>query len=84
MAGPEEKTERIEALRGLVERLGAPDLTLAEAETLRAQLERLLGRSGREGKADRMASAPVVTPCTCDDGRCLAIWSPGPPIGTPV
>ena len=84
MAGPEEKTERIEALRGLVERLDAPDLTLVEAKCLRAQLELLLGRCGREGKADRMASAPVVPPCTCDDGRCLAIWSPGPPIGTPV
>lgn len=42
MAKPEEKRERIEALRGLMDRLCAPDLMLPEATLLRARLSVLL------------------------------------------
>ena len=84
MAGPEVKTERIEALRRLLERLGAPDLTLAEAKSLRAQLERLLGRSGREGKADRATSAPDVSPGPWDDESWPGGWSSIALIGAPI
>jgi hypothetical protein len=44
MGNPREQTERIEALRGLVERLSAPDLTLAEGKVLRGRLSDLLKR----------------------------------------
>src|SRR5207248_76815 len=44
MGSQQERTERIEALRGLIERLSAPDLTLAEAKLLRGQISDLLER----------------------------------------
>jgi len=84
MAGPEEKTERIEALRGLLERLDAPDLTLAEAQSLRAQLDRLLARCGRKGQSDRAESVPIVPSGPWDDEPWPGGWSSGALIGTPV
>ena len=39
----ESKADRIEALRALLDRLGAPDLSLAEATLLRQRLVGLLG-----------------------------------------
>jgi hypothetical protein len=47
MGSSEERAERIEALRGLLDRLCAPDLTLAEAKPLRSRLFDLLERIDR-------------------------------------
>ena len=44
MGSQQERTGRIEALRGLIERLSAPDLTLAEAKVLRGRITDLLER----------------------------------------
>ena len=44
MGSQQEQTERIEALRGLIERLSAPDLTLAEAKVVRGCISDLLER----------------------------------------
>jgi hypothetical protein len=44
MGTQQEQTERIEALRGLIERLNAPDLTLTEAKVLRGRITDLLER----------------------------------------
>lgn len=44
MISPCEQAERIQALRGLVERLCASDLTLTEAKVLRGRLSDLLER----------------------------------------
>jgi hypothetical protein len=38
----QERTERMEVLRGLIERLSAPDLTLAEAKVVRGRISDLL------------------------------------------
>lgn len=48
---------RIEALRGLLERLSAPDLTLAEARVLRGRLSDLLGQGDRGEGAGQPASS---------------------------
>jgi hypothetical protein len=58
MASQQERTERIEALRGLTERLSAPDLTLAEAKVLRGLLSDLLDSGDRPGGRNPMASSP--------------------------
>ena len=42
MGSQQERTERMEILRGLIERLCAPDLTLAEAKVLRGRISDLL------------------------------------------
>jgi hypothetical protein len=47
MGSQQQKTERIEALRGLIERLSAPDLILAEATVLRGLLSDLLENGDR-------------------------------------
>ena len=47
MGSSEERAERIEALRGLLDGLCAPDLTLAEAKPLRTRLLDLLERTDR-------------------------------------
>jgi hypothetical protein len=47
MGSSEERAERIEALRGLLDGLSAPDLTLAEAKPLRTRLFDLLERTDR-------------------------------------
>ncbi len=60
MASQQERTERIEALRGLIEQLSAPDLTLSEAEALRGRLSGLLPREDQPAGWDRMASAPAL------------------------
>jgi hypothetical protein len=62
MVGPDGRAERIDALRGLMERLCSPDLTLAEAKPLRARLSRLLERTDPEGELDWTASSPLVAP----------------------
>jgi hypothetical protein len=45
MESPSERVERIEAMRGLIDRLCSPELTLGEAKSLRTQLLNLLGRN---------------------------------------
>jgi hypothetical protein len=50
MGSSEGRAERIEALRGLLERLCAPDLTLAEAKPLRTRLFDLLEQIDRGTK----------------------------------
>ena len=44
MGSQHERAERIQVLRGLIERLCAPDLTLSEAKVLRGRLSSLLPR----------------------------------------
>jgi hypothetical protein len=58
MASQLERTEPIEALRGLTERLSAPDLTLAEAKVLRGLLSDLLDSGDRRGGWNPTASSP--------------------------
>jgi hypothetical protein len=84
MSSFEETTERIKALRGLLERLCAPDLTLSEAKSLWVQLDRLLGLGEWAGESGGIVSAPVVPPCAWDDARCLAARSPESAIGAPI
>jgi hypothetical protein len=47
MGRQEEQIERIEALRVLMDRLCAPDLTLTEAKALRGRLDDMLERDDR-------------------------------------
>jgi hypothetical protein len=58
MASHQERTDRIEALRGLTERLSAPDLTLAEAKVLRSLLSDLLDAGDRRGGWNPVAPSP--------------------------
>ena len=44
MGSQQEQAERMEVLRGPIERLSAPDLTLAEAKVLRGRISDLLER----------------------------------------
>jgi hypothetical protein len=62
MGSPEERAERIETLRGLLEPLCSPDLTLAEAKPLRARLSRLLERIDSNMDLGQAASSPLVVP----------------------
>jgi hypothetical protein len=48
-----DRAGRMEALRRVLDRLCATDLTLAEAKDLREQLFGLLGRAPRDEAADR-------------------------------
>ena len=58
----QERTDRIDALRGLIERLCAPDLTLAEAKVLRARLPDLLDLDKVPAAGDQLASSPALGP----------------------
>jgi hypothetical protein len=58
----QERTDRIDALRGLIERLCAPDLTVAEAKVLRARLSDLLEPDKEPAACDRLASSPALVP----------------------
>ena len=77
----QERTDRIDALRGLIERLCAPDLTLAEATVLRARLPDLLEpdeepRHAISWPRRRPSSLPVGgatghgMPSSCPRPRC--------------
>jgi hypothetical protein len=67
----QERTERLEALRGLIERLSAPDLTLADAKVLRGRVADLLEPADRRLRHDPPAPSPTVIPSS--DRR--EIWS---------
>jgi hypothetical protein len=77
MGSQDEQTERIEALRGLIERLTAPDLTLAEANDLRGRLSDLLERGNRAAVGERMTSSPVSAPSHDEaEGLRHHVWAP--------
>jgi hypothetical protein len=67
----QEPSERIEALRGLIERLSAPDLTLAEAKVLRGRISDLLERENQPVGRGQTASSRRR-----DDGSRHEVWSP--------
>jgi hypothetical protein len=56
MGSQQEQTERMEALRGLIERLSAPDLTLVEAKVLRESISELLEWDNQPGGWDGIGS----------------------------
>jgi hypothetical protein len=56
MRSQHDRTERIELLRGLIERLSAPDLTLSEAKVLRGRLSGLLERDDEPAGRGRPAA----------------------------
>jgi hypothetical protein len=72
MGSSQERAEQIEALRGLLDRLCAPDLTLAEAKPLRTRLFDLLERTdrGRE-PAGAMPPQPHARSSDRDEGPSL-------------
>jgi hypothetical protein len=77
MGNQDEQTERIEALRGLIERLTTPELTLAEAKDLRGRLSDLLERGSRAAVGERMTSSPVSVPSNDEgDGPRHHVWAP--------
>jgi hypothetical protein len=63
MESRERRAERIEALRGLLDRLCAPDLTLAEAKVLREIVYDLLEQREWGGKSGQAVVLPSVIPC---------------------
>jgi hypothetical protein len=68
MGNANERSERIEALRELMERLCAPDLTLAEATPLRDQLAALLAMSDEDGDSNpATAEVPALSPGSRSD-----------------
>jgi hypothetical protein len=76
MGNQHERTERIEALRDLIERLSAPDLTLSEAKVLRARLSDLLERDVQTAAGDRATSSTALVPShDIGDGPRHNVWS---------
>jgi hypothetical protein len=71
MGSQQEQTERIEALRGLIERLSAPELTLTEAKVLRGCITDLLERDNQPAGWGQMASSRGR-----GDGPRHKVWSP--------
>ena len=57
MHDQESPTKSAEILRGLLERLGSPELTLSEASTLRCQVARFLGEAPWASCDDRIGRA---------------------------
>ena len=57
MEQPKERVDRLEILRGLVERLCGADLTLAEAKSLRIQVLILLERADLSAETDSSTSS---------------------------
>ena len=69
MGSQHDHTERNEALRGLIERLSDPELTLSEAKVLRGRLSGLLERDDEPAGCDRSTAPPTACACRC---RCDA------------
>jgi hypothetical protein len=60
MHDQETSPKTAEALRGLLERLGSPEITLSEANVLRCQVAQFLGEvawANCDNRANRMVSA---------------------------
>ena len=70
MGSQQEQTERMEILRGLIERLSAPDLTLVEAKVLRESISELLEWDNQPGGWDGIGSR------SHGDGARHDAWSP--------
>jgi hypothetical protein len=64
MEQPNDRIDRLEVLRGLVERLCGADLTLAEAKSLRIQVLILLDRDELSAETDSSASSLSMTSTT--------------------
>ena len=62
MGSPQEQAERMEILRGLIERLSAPDLTLTEAKLLRDHLSDLMELGDGDVRHDPIAPAATLIP----------------------
>jgi hypothetical protein len=58
----ETQVKAVEALRGLIDRLGAPDLTLTEASQLRCQVAQILGEAAWAGCEDKPACGTTGHP----------------------
>jgi hypothetical protein len=61
MEQPRERVDRLEILRGLMERLCGADLTLDEAKSLRIQVLILLEHDDLCDETDAAASSPKIT-----------------------
>jgi hypothetical protein len=70
----QERTEQIEVLRGLIEQLSAPDLTLAEAKVLRGRISDLLEREDQPAGRGQVPSSRGW-----GDGARHEVWSPETP-----
>jgi hypothetical protein len=70
MEQPDDRIDRLEVLRGLVERLCGADLTLAEAKSLRIQVLILLDRDELSAETDSSTSSlsAAATAWTRRDG----------------
>jgi hypothetical protein len=79
MGSPGEHPDRVEVLRNLMERLSAPDLTLAEAKALRPWLADLLGTSFPDIEAIR---APVRSKRCAGSECCSTMAGRAGPTGT--
>ena len=71
MGNQQEQAERMEILRGLIERPSAPDLTLAEAKVLRGRIADLLERENQPVGRGQTASSRRR-----DDASRHEVWSP--------
>jgi hypothetical protein len=75
MGSPGEHPDRVEVLRNLMERLSAPDLTLAEAKALRPWLADLLDTGSPEVEAGKAPPRPARI-CRSECRSATAV--PGP------
>lgn len=77
MGIPPEQNEQFEALRGLIDRLSAPDLTLTEAKVLRERLTGLLDTGEPRRHQDAIAASPGDVPSSDRGDRPRPDrWSP--------
>jgi hypothetical protein len=75
MGNQQEQAERMEILRGLIERLSAPDLTLAEAKVLRGRIADLL-----EPENQPVGRGQTASSRRRDDESRHEVWSPQIPM----
>lgn len=69
-------TERIEALRALMDRLVSPDLTLGEAKELRCRLLAMTGQE-QDGASAPGSAVPAAPSPRSGEGRRDGIGNPG-------
>jgi hypothetical protein len=79
MGIPQDQADRIELLRGLIERLSAPDLTLTEAKLLRDHLSDLMELGKRDVRHNPTTPGATLIPSSArGDGALPDFWSPDP------
>jgi len=79
MGFPQEQTDRIKVLRGLIERLSAPDVTLTEAKLLRGHLSDLMEVGDRDVRHNPIApAATLIASSARGDGALPELWLPDP------